>query len=253
MIPFLRQLRHRLITDNKVSKYLLYAVGEVLLIIFGILIALQVDSWNEDRKNVQLEHAFLERLRTDLSTDTVYLTRRIKVSEDIIKNGDYILREMYNNQEGFKDFVALTDRHIWDSEHLVIQKTTFNELNNTGLLNLLSNTDLKNDILQHYFKYEAISSHVKEANEFSVGEMSKIIAILYKSRRVVDILENTEMEAEMNWQFINDPQSQKFIELETAVGIYRDKHEMFKQYFENSLERSRILLEQIANELNRKP
>ena len=50
MLHFFRQIRQRLLTDNKFSKYLLYAVGEILLVVIGILIALQIDTWNETRK-----------------------------------------------------------------------------------------------------------------------------------------------------------------------------------------------------------
>ena len=60
MLRFFRQIRQRLLTDNKFSKYLLYAVGEIMLVVIGILIALQVDSWNEERKN---ELETIENLR----------------------------------------------------------------------------------------------------------------------------------------------------------------------------------------------
>jgi hypothetical protein len=50
MLHFFRQIRQRLLTDNKFSKYLLYAVGEILLVVIGILVALQIDNWNEERK-----------------------------------------------------------------------------------------------------------------------------------------------------------------------------------------------------------
>ena len=55
MLRFFRQIRQRLLTDNKFSKYLLYAVGEILLVVIGILIALQIDTWkkcpNQNKKN----------------------------------------------------------------------------------------------------------------------------------------------------------------------------------------------------------
>ena len=51
MIKFLRRIRQKLITENKFSKYLLYAVGQILLVMVGILLALQVNNWNEDRKS----------------------------------------------------------------------------------------------------------------------------------------------------------------------------------------------------------
>ena len=51
MIPFFRRFRQRLLTENKFSKYLLYAIGEIILVMIGILLALQVTNWNEKRKN----------------------------------------------------------------------------------------------------------------------------------------------------------------------------------------------------------
>ena len=50
MIKFFRKIRQNLIMENKTSKYLKYAIGEIVLVVFGILIALQINNWNEDRK-----------------------------------------------------------------------------------------------------------------------------------------------------------------------------------------------------------
>ncbi len=69
MLRFFRHIRQRLLTDNKFSKYLLYAVGEILLVVIGILIALQVDSWNEERKTKQRLDDFLVEIQQDLSDD----------------------------------------------------------------------------------------------------------------------------------------------------------------------------------------
>ncbi len=50
MISFFRKIRQKLLNANTVSRYLAYALGEILLVVIGILIALQVNNWNEDRK-----------------------------------------------------------------------------------------------------------------------------------------------------------------------------------------------------------
>ena len=50
MIKFFRKIRQRLLTENKFSKYLIYAIGEIILVVIGILIALQINNWNENRK-----------------------------------------------------------------------------------------------------------------------------------------------------------------------------------------------------------
>ncbi len=51
MINFFRKIRKQLLTENKFSKYLLYAIGEIALVMIGILLALQVNDWNENKKN----------------------------------------------------------------------------------------------------------------------------------------------------------------------------------------------------------
>ena len=58
MIKFFRRIRQRLLSENKFSKYLLYAIGEIVLVVIGILIALQINNWNEDKKNNRLEEAY---------------------------------------------------------------------------------------------------------------------------------------------------------------------------------------------------
>jgi len=50
MIKFFRKIRRQLLTENRFSKYLLYAIGEIVLVVIGILIALQINIWNENRK-----------------------------------------------------------------------------------------------------------------------------------------------------------------------------------------------------------
>ncbi len=66
MIQFFRQIRQRLITDNKFSKYLLYAVGEILLVVIGILIALQIDNLNDYGKDREQEKELLTQLKSSI-------------------------------------------------------------------------------------------------------------------------------------------------------------------------------------------
>ena len=62
MINFFRKTRKKLADDNKPLKYLRYAVGEIVLVVIGILIALQINNWNEGRKDRVLEKKLLENL-----------------------------------------------------------------------------------------------------------------------------------------------------------------------------------------------
>ncbi len=62
MIKFFRKIRQQLLTENKFSKYLIYAIGEILLVVIGILIALQINNWNEGEKEKKLEDESLRKI-----------------------------------------------------------------------------------------------------------------------------------------------------------------------------------------------
>ena len=73
MIKFFRNIRQNMIKQNKVSNYLLYAIGEIVLVVIGILIALQVNNWNETRKLNATEKEFFQGVRSDLLQDKAYM------------------------------------------------------------------------------------------------------------------------------------------------------------------------------------
>ena len=73
MIKLFRKLRQRLLTENKVGKYLLYAIGEIVLVVIGILIALQINNWNENRKQNNAEEIFLRGIKFDLLKDREFI------------------------------------------------------------------------------------------------------------------------------------------------------------------------------------
>jgi len=95
MLRFFRQLRQRLLTDNKFSKYLLYAIGEILLVVIGILIALQVDNWNESNRKDLLFKDSIEQISHSLESDVAEfkrisdgLTNQIKLIDKVLLQPD---------------------------------------------------------------------------------------------------------------------------------------------------------------------
>ncbi|MGB6035012.1 MAG: DUF6090 family protein, partial [Cryomorphaceae bacterium] len=73
MIKFFRHIRQRMIKENRVSKYLLYAIGEIVLVVIGILIALQINNWNENRKLQNAQNLLLIDLYDNLRADSIVL------------------------------------------------------------------------------------------------------------------------------------------------------------------------------------
>ena len=82
MIKFFRKIRQNLLMENKTGKYLKYAIGEDVLVVIGILIALQINNWNEKRKDSNTEQVILKRLQKE------YILNKEQFEDKIvIRNG----------------------------------------------------------------------------------------------------------------------------------------------------------------------
>ncbi len=78
MIKFFRKIRQRLLSENKFSKYLIYAIGEIVLVVIEILIALQINTWNESRKLAAIRDNNNLQPLEDLKTDAAYTDQKIE-------------------------------------------------------------------------------------------------------------------------------------------------------------------------------
>jgi hypothetical protein len=81
MINFFRKIRQNMLTENKVSKYLLYAIGEIILVVIGILIALQVNNWNQERYQKETEAIYLTQLLEETRADSIFFQSRLVLFE----------------------------------------------------------------------------------------------------------------------------------------------------------------------------
>jgi len=94
MIKFFRKIRQNMIKENKASKYLLYAIGEIVLVVIGILIALQVNTWNEERKLKKELGLFQLSLISELNKDVSSITKELNLLDDDIKKLDNYFHRM---------------------------------------------------------------------------------------------------------------------------------------------------------------
>jgi hypothetical protein len=92
MIKFFRHIRHSLIVENKTANYIKYAIGEIILVVIGILIALQINNWNEQNKENRLEAEYYCRLLEDAQQDLEQVNQFIKASEDRLAASNQAVR-----------------------------------------------------------------------------------------------------------------------------------------------------------------
>ena len=91
MIKFLRKIRQNMLSENKFSKYLIYAVGEIILVVVGILIALAINNHNENKKNNAQEQVILKQLKTDYQANLLQLENKIEMRRKLITESLNIL------------------------------------------------------------------------------------------------------------------------------------------------------------------
>ncbi|TPV35385.1 hypothetical protein FJ651_00240 [Paucihalobacter ruber] len=102
MIKFFRKIRYNLMSKNSTGKYLKYAIGEILLVVIGILIALQINNWNESKKNRAYEVTMLREVNEALEIDLTFLNENISYLESALKSY-YALGIMKNEVSQYRD------------------------------------------------------------------------------------------------------------------------------------------------------
>lgn len=97
MINFFRKIRRQLLTENKFSRYLIYAIGEITLVMIGILLALQVNNWNETNKIKKLEKSTLIEISNALESDLIQLSDLIRIRKKQDSNVSIIFDYLEND------------------------------------------------------------------------------------------------------------------------------------------------------------
>ena len=85
MIKFFRKIRQKLLSENKFSKYLIYAIGEIILVVIGILIALSINNWNETKKQEQRAIIYANKIINDIETDLKNVDSLVVIGQRNIK------------------------------------------------------------------------------------------------------------------------------------------------------------------------
>jgi hypothetical protein len=158
MIKLLRKVSHNPLLENKFSRYLIYAIGEIILVVIGILIALQINNANEARKNNKREITFLENLKEDIKSDSLFYEGTwFKNSEKKIAGLEkakryYKYRVIPGDTTEFLNTVSLGG--IYGIGRYTSNSRTYKELISTGNLSLISNDEIRSRITDYYLNQD---------------------------------------------------------------------------------------------------
>ena len=243
MLNFLRKRRRNLIAEGDLKRYLAFASGEVLLVMIGILLALQVNNLNEKRKMIKEESNYLQRIYADLEIDSSYFSHRRIQSNQEIDNYYKFIHESYKEVKSKEEYAALIHLTWFGSEHLTVQNSTFLEMIHAGKLDLITDDSLKTAINKLYTRYEAVGKHLQEFNEYSVSLLTEWALLIKDTRyrpQTSDLFDEAHMFDPDDWSWINDYRSHEFRFAQETIALYSAKHKVFISYFDQ-------LLDEIAN------
>lgn len=150
MIGFFRRIRKKLADDNQFLKYSRYAIGEIVLVMVGILLALQVNNWNENRKAKNRAIEYHNRLLEDLDRTLETGTRINDIANKVINainQSVYLLEQKKELSEKDRELVDYT--FIWASRfnYQFSELSTYKEMQSNGDLRLIYNVELRDQLV----------------------------------------------------------------------------------------------------------
>ena len=248
MLLLLRKLKHDEFMKKKTRKYLLYAVGEIILIIIGILIALQIDNWNTDRQERKALQSHLQgiatNVRSDLEQAERVLAERIERHEAAVKAGT-LLHSRESLAVGDIFIAGYAIRRA--AQPLRFEPTTSNydSLKVSGVLRLLQGHDVETLLFDYYDAAASIESKEREYRQTMRALQREFTAKWPAEIKPFEFYDPSALWAERFEE--NEPTFRAMIYKQSTSAIYQ---EVINQYllmldYTNLIQRGQLLLELI--------
>ena len=195
MIKFFRKIRQNLLSGGKTGKYLMYAIGEIILVVIGILIAIQINNWNTNRIDRNKEQEILQQLKGEYLDNKEQLQSKIEVRNRMNSSAFALLE--YKNKASY-------DIDI-DSFNLLLVQTLFrptfdpalgvtNELIHAGKLYLIKNDDLRKSVSDWSGKYyNELEEEEQVVFDFIRYEYHPFLVDKYTLRNVYSQIKNSNI------------------------------------------------------------
>ena len=223
MIKFFRQIRQNLLMENKTGKYFKYAIGEIILVVIGILIALQINNWNENRKNRIAEADYYCRILEDLELNE----KLIDETSELISNKIRLCKELISDLNKIPNerslilnkFVVALRQDVF-----VPSNIAFEDITSSGQLKLLTDLKLKNRLIQHSTFLNNILNLLQENRNVILNRMSDFELISEFGYQDIDYLkreldkEHIALLPKNNWT--NDPNNPIFLKFQDNLIVY---------------------------------
>lgn len=233
MIKFFRKIRHRLLAENKFSRYLLYAIGEIILVVIGILIALQINEESTRRKNTIIESEILIDLKTEFEFNLQELEKAIEISNSIVINSKGLLRACWDDRNLISEdsILYFLSKSIMFSEQIFKYDNSVQlELINTGKQSMIKNKDIRRFISSWNNQLELIKYQEKVVDDFRHNAIDIFLDIGNNSVLMYgnSISEIDDIQTRSNFSLLKSNQFENVLSIYAATS----NHLAIKKYSE---------------------
>ena len=194
--------------ENKTSKYFKYAIGEIVLVVIGILIALQINTWNKERIEQKKEHTYLANIKRDLHHQLDSIDIQLSYEKKYIENAKPFLDAYFEKDELVIDSSLMRNLSLLtERKTFVSTDPTYTDLTSSGNIDLIQDEIFKDKLIVYYQNLERIEKVIQNNNTQLTDQLfiTKIIGLIYynngnlpNSNRLIEIskriLENEENE-----------------------------------------------------------
>ena len=166
MVTALRKIRKKLMEQNRARRYFFYAIGEIVLVVIGILIALQINTWNKEKQNRVHERTILKNLVEDLEIQKELIQEQVDYESDVLQKIDSAKMYISDNFDKAilgRLFNELAGRHTFKAN-----RATFNNMISSGSINLVKEENLQNSIVRYFQRLDYVESVVNNNNLYMV-------------------------------------------------------------------------------------
>lgn len=162
MIKFFRKIRQDLLSKGKTGKYLKYAIGEIILVVIGILIALGINNLNDRKNDRNKEVVYLNRLTTNLNSDIRLYNLIIKKDSSLIKDLEIMNSDYLDGQNNGKKTISNLSS-LFSGYHFTSNSTTIDNIISSGKIEIIRSNYLLEDIFLYYRTTDDIEKGIDEA------------------------------------------------------------------------------------------
>lgn len=234
---------------NKTGKYLKYAIGEIILVVIGILIALSINNWNTKKKDIQREQLYLKALHKELIQDAKSQTEILRNLEMMENGAIYVMNVLDDPKKTIKDTLEFCNKFkvMMAFDQQLPKPVIWHELQSTGNMALIQNRALIEQLYAYYFKTDNCEKDFENNAQPFINRARYLDSEIFSVQTQIDFFDN--------WKVEKIPDRNVIINILESKDIYNNTKGIVtgmlisKKLLKSVIKESNKLIESVKKEL----